>query len=871
MPFLKVDKNFSRVFESKSISQKTVYANSEGIFVKNQILNTPGFLSGSNLAIEEGNRGALERIPGTLFINETLSGESVVYNGGHFNALHPYDEEREPIAYTLQSSSFMSGDEFSTFTAQRRQHIQNVYMPMYASKYGPRYENSVLNQKVLALSRPVLTPSYLYNENYDISNGISAFAHFKVCQDDIGSDQVFEFASSGFSGVSPPADISMSSGLSPVLSILSGSWSGFASGSNNTNLNTLTGLQVPFVCFSFGVNRDSEGNRRLYILAATGSGQTDVFQYQSDALDINLNEWNHIGVRWQRDINDSTGSFVLNGRNVGEFSLDSPTLSMPNPSSWITSSYSYPLISSSFEDIGAISSSIDGLITLGNTGQYRLSGTHISGFNYPYQMGSAKLVEMHDVTIFNKFVELEDIEPYISGNVSYTDSLNPVFYMPLIAPRNRVLPSVNSSFASSGLTNVLSYYGGTENYFGGFYIGDSKIIYMEEPHILSVAQLGGNINSASPTLSSLDILHLGGDIPKTIWCNASAGSESGVFWNKNKSPLLGFGAQWMQNLPLVDIANGNFSLPVFIGSGTIEGSDRVSFIPSNPMDLIVNNTSASYAPSTMRIWPSDNHSFILNGENLNTFLSNLPSGNLIDEFYQEFEFRTRHDAAIEADNIIVKTSYVNFLTNSIEYNSVQGDLYTDCNHFTNTSQNSNVLLYIPKVISGDLIKTNSVDLYTQPLVFGLTSRYSFGDIYSTYGDVSVDDYVLSFKDNGYGGIYRGNIITNGVYNTIGCIFYDRGLFLQIDPTMFWFGYNGSFEDYNYWSMTFSSINNAYIKESEYTIPKNIARYSEFDEVDTITGINIFDINGNCLEKINIAQPVSRLSGSAITIKSYMVY
>jgi hypothetical protein len=884
MPFFKINENDNRIYASKTRTSIEIVSNSSGISGGQKILSTPGFLENGDIAIEEGNRGALERIPGSQFFDQSYTVESGIYPGGVFNALNPYDEVRQLEILNIQSGTYISTDLTQSMYGQIRDSLQNVYMPSYASHYGARYDNSVLNKHTLALARPILTPSYPFSQNNSysfVNTGFTALSYVKVMQDDIGSDDVFEITSSGFASVSPPADIIVSEGLSPILTVLSASWSGFASGSSATNLNTLTGLQVPFVCFSYGINRDSNGDRRIYVLAATGSGQTNIFQAQSEPLDIELDQWNQVGVRWQENINARTGSFILNGVNVGDFVLNVSSITFPsNSGNWIDSSYDFPLVSSSFTEIGNISTSVDGLITLGNLGQFRLSGSHPTGFDYPKQLGSCKLIELHDISLHSRFLELDEIEN--NTNKSYEEDLDCVFYVPVMAPRTRVIDSgVADLFTQSNFTNSLGYYG--NNYFDSIRVG-SKVLYLEEPHILSVAQLGANINTTTYVSSPVDILQLGGDVANTIWSNASFGDNQGVHWNNTKSPLLGFGTQWMQNLSLVDVSNGNFAVPVFIASGTIEGQSRRTFIPSNPMDLISDLTSGSYAPSTIRIWPSDHHEFTVDASILNNWLSNsIKSSSYLEQFYSDFEFRNRFDAGKSKNIIDIFYGYVQFYNND-DVNPfvvpIQTGLFADCDHFTNTSYNGSSVFYLPKIIMGDKMQKGSYYFETQPKMIA-TNSVSFGDIYSTHNNITlVDSFMIRFQDNQYGGLIRSNnVLTDKenqlTYHNIGSIFYDRGIVYFTHPSLLWIGNeDGSFEDVDQFNITFISENNAYIKESEYTIPKNNARYLATDlngEIDVFNGIDIFDVNGNVLEKVRIMQPVQRLSGSAVTVRTFTVF
>jgi len=181
---------------------------------------------------------------------------------------------------------------------------------------------------------------------------------------------------------------------------------------------------------------------------------------------------------------------------------------------------------------------------------------------------------------------------------------------------------------------------------------------------------------------------------------------------------------------------------------------------------------------------------------------------------------------------------------------------------------------IPRVIAGDSIERNSMRLDIEPIMAG-GNQGTFGFITSSMamGNVGTDPFKLTFVDNGFGGLVRSTSSTGFEYNNVGSIFYDRGVVLQTDPTMFWAGRFSALVGRTPWVMEFTSSNSAFVRESEYTIPKNAARHgvNSSGSLDLFTGIDVMDSNGNILERIAIAQPVARLSGSAVTVRTITIF
>lgn len=896
MPYFPINDRDMRVTEAKSLVGSVLSSGSRGISGSTQILYTPGY-SPTCPAINVNTstpRGAMERIPGTEGFIQSLAGFTPIYPGGRYSALHPYDEMRAPQRLSLQSSSFLSTDINQTSLAQYRGHIQNVWMPQYAAKYGPRYDNAVENKQTLLLSRPIMTPAWGFDSsrgtNYQLSTGFSSFAWVNLRQDDIGLSE--PVSGTTITGNAP--QYSFSRGLSPVLTILSSSWSNFTTGSAINIANTINNQQPPYVCFSWGVHRDNTGNRRIYLMAATGTSQSDVYVTQSSPISIDLGEWNHIGVRWQQNVNNRTGSFVINGEVVDEFVLNESQIFTPSdengrilPVNTESSTINKVLLSSS-SGFGTdnFSGSIDGIITLGNIGQQRLLGNPASQKTMPVVSGSAKLIELHDIALWNNFIELEYIEPYQSGTVSFSGSQeDPVFYVPVATPYvgplwrpSSAVPNYEAN-VSNVFVNPLLYFNrkGPSN----FVTTGSLEVSLKEPHILSVAQLGANLGASSFGQSTIDKLAFSGAIPGSMFETINNGFTQGVALDSTQSPVLGMGGLWMVSLNLIDVATGNACLFGQIASGTIQGAQRYTLIPFCPMDYITPQTSASFFPSTQRIWPSNHHSFDFDATKLNTWASQSYSNSLIKQTYSgSWGYRKRFDAARTHSDITAIPRLVTYLTNSggTVLDPLLGN-ETVSDHFSNTAFNTNAVWYIPKVIAGDNLDKGTFTMSFIPSVYDNvngTEIARFGSFSTnaanSHGNIEPSLFTLDFIDNGYGGLVISPF-ENPTPNESFSIFYDRGTIVQKHPSLFWVGQPVVDENRNFWELTLTSSNKVFVREVEMTIPGNKATipFTTGAVSGTITGADIYDKSGNLIEKVRLAQPVQRLSGSAITMRTFTVF
>ncbi len=895
MPYYPIKDRDMRFTEAKSLVGTTLSSGSQGISGSAQILNTPGY-SPNCPAININSttsRGVMERIPGTEGFVDSLAGFTPIYPGGRYSALHPYDEVRAPQRLALQSSSFLSTDVAQSTKAQQRDHIQNVWMPEYTAKYGPRYDNKVENKQTLWLSRPIMTPAWGFDSsrgtNYQLSTGFSSFSWVNIHQDDRG----FSTPTSASINAGGAPDVALSKGLTPVLSVLSSSWANFTTGTSLTNADALNDQQVPYVCFSWGIHRDNTGNRRIYVMAATGTSQSDVYVTQSSPISISTDEWNHVGVRWQQDINNRTGSFVLNGTVIDEFVLDEAQIFSPADSNGriMPTNDEFALINKPMLSSSAglasdnFSGSIDGIITLGNMGQQRFLGSIEDGRTMPLVSGSAKLVELHDIAMWNSFIELEYIKPYQSGTVARLDSIeDPVFYVPVATPYTGPVQEIAGEpwyefGVSKNYINPLPYY--STKGPSSFVTTGSQEIPLEEAHLLSLAQLGVNLGDSGFGQSTVDKLALSGTIPGSMFENINAGFSEGVKLDPARSPVVGMGGAWAISLNSIDVATGNPSLSGQVISGTIEGANRFTFGPFNPMDYITLQTSASFWVSTQRIWPSNHHSFDLNAEKLNTWASSSHSNSLLATSYSDgWGYRKRFDAAKTRKSVEVIPRTVTYTTNtdSIVLDPLSGTT-TNIDHFANTAFNTNAVFYIPKVIAGDNLEKGTFFAKFVPSIYDNVDGEEiakFGSFTANgandHGSFEVDDFTLDFIDNGYGGLVR-TPFESPASNEQFSIFYDRGTIIQKHPALFWVGQPVDGDDRQFWTLHLTSSNRVFVREVEMNIPKNKATipFSSGSRDGAVTGADIYDKSGNLIERVRLGQPIERLSGSAITLRTFTIF
>jgi hypothetical protein len=148
------------------------------------------------------------------------------------------------------------------------------------------------------------------------------------------------------------------------------------------------------------------------------------------------------------------------------------------------------------------------------------------------------------------------------------------------------------------------------------------------------------------------------------------------------------------------------------------------------------------------------------------------------------------------------------------------------------------------------------------------------NVANSYGKVDI-----TLKDDGFGSLYRADCSgSQAQYNSVGNIFYDNGLVLIKNPSLYWFGENG-------FECTFQGERNIHVMKADlYANPLELVSSSnpswnrdleatdfasDFDKRYVyITDLYLHDENLNIVAKTKMAQPVLKRSGDKLkfTIK-----
>jgi hypothetical protein len=150
-----------------------------------------------------------------------------------------------------------------------------------------------------------------------------------------------------------------------------------------------------------------------------------------------------------------------------------------------------------------------------------------------------------------------------------------------------------------------------------------------------------------------------------------------------------------------------------------------------------------------------------------------------------------------------------------------------------------------------------------------TFTLSDTNVSNSFGKVSI-----TLKDDGYGNLYRADCIgSQAQYNSVGNIFYDNGIVLIKNPSLYWFGENG-------FTCSFKGERNIHVMKTDlYANPLELVSSSnpswnrdlqandnpsDFDKRYVyITDLYLHDDNLNVIARTKIAQPVLKRSGDRL--------
>jgi hypothetical protein len=570
-------------------------------------------------------------------------------------------------------------------------------------------------------------------------------------------------------------------------------------------------------------NKDIRGRPDKFKLLLQLSGGADVqpslctsttdMAYFSDDNVLLLNNWHHVVIRWASDVNDKTGSFVVDGKQAGTFVFPSSTIA-PLPVG--TKGNPDVLCIGNFYEgtnIGTSAQALffnqniavrEGLVELIDDASETTNTPSVFAFRHPLN------AEIHEVKIRNRYTTLYEISSSMVQGSALTDDV--LFYLPPFfvkeAPNRKSYGSNDRGWAIGGVqqTPFFSIDGSTEDPFNvalSFGVG-GRMLNLE------------NFVRDFVTKNYARLLHLSGtEIGETVSNAESANSllyDERTFYNS--------GSIRKRNVTILPNDNGKFT-PYFslLASGAIEGQP---------------------APGSNH-W---NYTNDLGGLNFSliSLTDLIPTGTLFPglifedgQFFEGIAGASPEDPGVQP-----------------------GSVLTIFQRTRDNSSNEVVFFDISNMFYGNRIKPGSLVL-------------TDASITGTNGQLSI-----TLKDDGMGSIYRADCETAvATWNNIGNIFYDEGIIVIKTPEIPFFGkdqFNISFDgEQNTHVLRMNLLAlpgefNSSSNPSYVPVSASFLAHETDAEFVYITGLNVHDENLNVVMKTRLAQPVMKRNSDRLCFR-----
>jgi hypothetical protein len=586
-------------------------------------------------------------------------------------------------------------------------------------------------------------------------------------------------------------------------------------------------MQVPGV-FALsmipGTARDNKGNVSAFTLMlqlerSTGVNPTQAYELSSKSYPNDLiflsnmnvlewNNWHHVVVRWGTNlINGGTGSFNVDGLDVGKFVVPSgtiapilPDLTWKSPAMLCVGNFfesgSNSIDAHHFTFFGEDVALRDGIANLDN----------VINYNEPvgYKFRHPLRAEMHDVSIKRYYMTDDDIIASSSRGPLQLDT-NIAFYLPPFFVQDSPFRKFVGTHGGILQTPFFEVDGTTDDPF------NVAMSFGVNGHYMNIENFVRDFASDN--------------FPRLHLLTGSAIDYTTDAQEANK---------FLYNDPLVRKRNL-----------TILPCDDGEFIPS--FELLEAETRNTKYRNDLDV---EDSSLI----NLNKLLneSALLFGSEQSKLSDEQIGFTPERPGIRPGSAFTKyIRTVDDLVASGTYDpGVQGGApLTIYNRTRDASSNQVTFFDVSNLFYGDRILPGSFKVRDSSLS-------------GSGGNIKV-----TLRDNGYGSLYRADSVTSSsTWSSVGNIYYDEGIIVVKDPSLYFFGKEG----YEMWfkgerkvhvsTVTVNAGRNEFNSSSNpnwASVPASTSPTDTEKDFVYITGINIHDENMNVVMKTQLAQPIMK--------------
>lgn len=551
------------------------------------------------------------------------------------------------------------------------------------------------------------------------------------------------------------------------------------------------------------------------LFTKTGYARSDMAFASSDGS-LRWNRWHHVVIRWGTNVvNDGTGSFNVDGIEMGTFVVPSSSIApvVPNNPSVLTigNYYEGKNVGSTAQALffSQDSSDRDGLVRMINDG----GGTNEpSAYTFNHQLNA----EVHDLCIRRKYMSNSDIAASSSYGAKSIDSDVALYVPPFF-------------IESSSLRTYVNTHGG---------ILQTPFIELDgtstEPFNVPMAfgVAGHYINLENYVKDFANNV-----LPRLHQMTGTVQSQTSVERSANEflydQPFVR-----RRNTMIVPCDDGNF-VPGFelLASESLRtryvddlGVEELSMVNVGSM---LSTASLLFGPR-----PDEDTSFIDDAVGFTPEQPGLAAG-------------------------IAFSSYARAITRAIANDS-----------FTSEHQTIAPLTVYQRTRDASSNQVTIFDvsnLYYGKRILPTSIQMSISSLSGSSGAIPI-----TLRDDGRGGLYRCNCATSAsTWNSVGTVYYDEGLIVIKNPHLMFFGlddYEISFKgEHNVHVMSYEVTAPAgMINSSSNPTFVKVPPTEHLNDVDEgfvyISGINFHDENFNVVMKTQLAQPIRKRDNSRITFK-----
>ena len=586
-------------------------------------------------------------------------------------------------------------------------------------------------------------------------------------------------------------------------------------------------------------------------VAGTHGGGTDDIYFSSDNS-LKKNQWHHCAVRWGGlDVQDSTGSFVIDGAVNSEFVIPSQSITAPPGSTTFvgTAGREDPnalFIGNYFAGPNIGTNAVAGFFNsnaVTNEGVLSVEGTAgaLSADPGTYGFTHKLNAELHELRIFKEHRDIEQIKTYASAGfgedqfaTEYSGSLS--FYVPpFFVMEEHSKKHFEGPFTlSSTVTSQPTPYNVTMSFNNeGFVLNQSNFFrdfatkrYPRFFNLTGSTSLTANNEHANQQLLRDDMM-----IARNFL----------ILPNDNGSFSPGY--TLLNTGTYTDTPSTGSLLRRFVDD---QGTTDFSIISLNRM--LDGRTTLKGMEANGSLYEPDYPTVILGDEYNEAFYPDQIFASADDDIDLRIEGERIFGTAFNTSLVVVDCqSPIAPSSSSIKFYTFEatGD----------ESSNQAVFFNIPNVFYGRQIRPGSVTIKDSNLT-------------GSNGKIS-----MTLKDDGYGSLYRANSGNPNKLHSVGTIFYNQGIIAIKSPHLFQFG-SGSY------SIDLQGTQDVFNRELLIEAPKNMLNTSlnptyqklaptdeaneTADEFVYISTVLLHDEDLNVVGRATLSQPIVKRTTDAIT-------